>query len=257
MAEPAGAEGRPAIPLARKLAWFGELTADDITVLDALLATQRAVRRGRDIVAEGRDYETMYVVQEGSAIRHRILRDGRRQVLNILLPGDFVGFPGCFFESALYAITALTDVVVCPVPFAALINLFEQRPRLAATIFWSFACEAAIYAERLIDIGRRSALERIAHFLLELLIRLQIIGSAMERSYRMPFTQELIADALGLSVPHVNRTLRELRDDGLISIEDQQVVINDIDALSALADFDKTYLSRLRIPASLGGGVSC
>jgi CRP-like cAMP-binding protein len=255
MAEPAGAEGPHATPLARKLAWFGALTADDIIVLDALLLTQRPVRRGRDIVTEGRDYETMYVVLQGSAIRHRILRDGRRQVLNILLPGDFVGFPGCFFESALYAITALTDVVVCPVPFAALIELFEQRPRLAATIFWSFACEAAIYAERLIDIGRRSALERLAHFLLELLIRLQIIGSAAETSYRMPFTQELIADALGLSVPHVNRTLRELRDDGLISIEDQQVVINDIDALSALADFDKTYLSHFRLPASLGGGM--
>jgi CRP-like cAMP-binding protein len=175
--------------------------------------------------------------------------------LNILLPGDFVGFPGCFFESALYAITALTDMVICPVPFAALIGLFEARPRLAATIFWSFACEAAIYGERLIGIGRRSALERTAHFLLELLIRLQIVGLAAERSYRMPFTQELIADALGLSVPHVNRTLRKLRDDGLVSIEDQQVVINDIDGMSALADFDRTYLSRIRIPASLGGGT--
>jgi CRP-like cAMP-binding protein len=255
MAEPAGAEGRQATPLARKLAWLGELSADDIDIIDALHATQRLIRRGRDIVSEGRSYETMFAVLQGCAIRYRILRDGRRQVLNILLPGDFVGFPGCFFESALYAITAVTDAVVCPVPFAALLRLFEERPRLAATIFWSFACEAAIYAERLIDIGRRTALERVAHFLLELLTRLQIVGLAAEMSYKMPFTQELLADALGLSVPHINRTLRELRDGGLLRIEDQQVVITDIDALSALADFDKTYLSHFRLPASLGGAV--
>jgi CRP-like cAMP-binding protein len=98
-----------------------------------------------------------------------------------------------------------------------------------------------------------SALERVAHFLLELLTRLRIVGLADEKSYRMPLTQELIADALGLSVPHVNRTLRQLRDDGLLTIEDQRVVINDIDALSALADFEMTYLSHFRIPASLGG----
>lgn len=254
MAQPSGAEARETTPLARKLAWFGELSADDIEILDGFHAATRVVRRNRDIVTEGRSYEMMFVLLEGSAIRYRVLRDGRRQILNILLPGDFVGFPGCFFENALYAITALSDVVVSPVPFAALIGLFERRPRLAATIFWSFACEAAIYAEHLIDVGRRSAIERIAHFLLELLTRLRTVGLADEKSYHMPLTQELIADALGLSVPHVNRTLRQLRDDGLVTIEEQRVVINDIEAMSALADFETSYLNHFRIPASVAGG---
>ena len=249
-----GVEARPATPLARKLAWFGDLSADDFEVLDALHTTTRLVRRNRDIVTEGRSYETMFVLLEGSAIRYRVLRDGRRQILNILLPGDFIGFPGCFFENALYAITALSDTVICPVPFAVLIGLFERRPRLAAMIFWSFACEAAIYAEHLIGVGRRSALERVAHFLLELLTRLRVVGLADENSYRMPLTQELIADALGLSVPHVNRTLRQLREDGLVTIGEQRVVINDIDALSMLADFETGYLSHFRIPASVGSG---
>lgn len=253
MAQPPGIEGRQTTPLARKLAWFGELTAADIEIIESFHTTRRIVRRNRDIVSEGRSYEMMFVLREGSAIRYRVLRDGRRQILNILLPGDFVGFPGCFFDTALYAITTLSDAVVCPVPFALLIGLFERRPRLAATIFWSFACEAAIYAEHLIDIGRRSAIERVAHFLLEMLNRLRVVGLADEKSYRMPLTQELIADALGLSVPHVNRTLRQLRDDGLVTIEDQRVVINDLEALSALADFETTYLSHFRIPATLGG----
>ncbi len=252
MAQPAGAQARQGTPLARKLAWFGELSADDIEIVDGLHTTTRAVRRNRDIVSEGRSYDMMFVLLNGSAIRYRILRDGRRQILNILLPGDVVGFPGCFFENALYAITALTDAVVCPMPFSVLIGLFESRPRLAATIFWSFACEAAIYAEHLIDIGRRSALERVAHFLLELLIRLRIVGLADEASYRMPLTQELIADALGLSLPHVNRTLRQLRGEGLVTIEGQRVSINDIEALSALADFEQSYLSHFLIPAPQG-----
>ena len=105
-----------------------------------------------------------------------------------------------------------------------------------------------MYAEHLIDVGRRSALERVAHFLLELLTRLKIIGLADERSFRMPLTQELIADALGLSVPHVNRTLRQLREDELVSIEGSVVIIKNVEALSALADFEKSYLDQFRLP---------
>lgn len=239
---------RPTSPLTRKLAWFAELSQDEVGMVERLPAASRLVRRNREIVTEGRHYDSLFVLLEGVAIRYRVLHDGRRQVLNIALPGDFVGFPACFFETALYSITALTDTMLAPVPFARLMALFEQCPRLAATIFWSFGCEAAMYAEHLIDVGRRSALERVAHFLLELLIRLQVIGSAEGQSYRMPLTQELMGDALGLSVPHVNRTLRQLRDDDLVSIEDQRVIIKDFEGLSALADFDKIYLSRFRIP---------
>jgi len=235
-------------PSARKLAWLAGLSPDETDAFDALLSAPRSVRRNREIVTEGRNYETLLVLLEGSAIRFRILRDGRRQILNIVLPGDFIGFPGCFFESALYSVTALTDAVVSSVPFTMLIALFGPSPRLAAAIFWSFACEAALYAEHLIDVGRRSALERVAHFLLELLTRLQVVGLADERSYQMPLTQELIADALGLSISHVSRTLRQLRDDDLLAIEEQRVVIKDIDGLSALADFEKTYVSRYRLP---------
>jgi CRP-like cAMP-binding protein len=181
-----------------------------------------------------------------------VLRDGRRQVLNIALPGDFIGFPASFFETALYSITALSDATVSWVPFARLFGLFQEHPRLAAVLFCSFSCEAAMYAEHLIDVGRRSARERVAHFLLELLTRLQAIGLADERSYRMPLTQELIGDALGLSVPHVNRTLRRLREDGLVAIERQIVAIPDLEALAAIADFEQGYLSRFRIGELLG-----
>ena len=234
-------------PLTAKLSRLVPLTPPETAALEALQTQTRPIARNREIISAGRKYDGVFVLIEGAAIRVRVLRDGRRQVLNIALPGDFIGFPACFFEAALYSVTALDDAIVSWIPFTRLFAVFNEHPRLAATLFSSFSCEAAMYAEHLIGVGRRSALERVAHFLLELLTRLQAIGLADERSYRMPLTQELIGDALGLSVPHVNRTLRQLREDDLVSIEGQTIAILDIEALATLADFEQGYLSRFRV----------
>jgi CRP-like cAMP-binding protein len=102
----------------------------------------------------------------------------------------------------------------------------------------------------LIDVGRRSARERVAHFLLELLTRLQAIGLADECSYQLPLTQELIGDALSLSLPRVNHALRQLREDDLVAIENRGVIIKDLEGLAALADFDRTYLGRFQLEPS-------
>lgn len=144
--------------------------------------------------------------------------------------------------------SALTDVVLAPVSFAKLFSLFARFPRLGTALFWSSACERAMYGERLVDLGRRSAYERLAHLILELLIRLRAAGLGDDDSYTLPLTQELMADVLGLSGPHVNRMIRCLRDEGLATIEGQRVVIQDLPGLSALAGFDERYLTRRPIP---------
>ena len=234
-------------PLTEKLSRVVALSPAEVVALAGFQANPRRIPRGRDIVAEGRKYDGILVLLDGVALRYRVLQDGRRQVLNIVLPGDLIGFPGCFFESALYAIAALGDCRVSSVPFAHFLGLFETHPRLAAAIFWSLSCEAAMYAEHLIGVGRRSALERVAHFLLEMLTRLQVIGLADERSYRLPLTQEIMADALGLSVQYVNQTLRQLREERLVTVERQQVTILDLNGLAALADFERGYINRFRI----------
>ena len=235
------------VPLTDRLAQFIPLGVDEVSLLSELQSGSRAFRRGQDVIVEGRRYRTLFVVTEGFAIRYRILRDGRRHVLNVVLPGDIAGVPGCFFDSALYSVRALTELSAAPVPLARVMDLFHTHPRLAAKLFLLFSCEAAIYAEHLITIGRRTALERVAHFLLELLVRLQAVGLAEERSFSLPLTQELIADALGLSIPYVNHVLRSLRDDDLVSIKDKIVVINDVEALAALVDFERNYLKPLSI----------
>jgi CRP-like cAMP-binding protein len=239
---PSEAQPRARLPLTLKVARYVALTPDEASVLADLQSATRSIRRNQEFLSEGQRLGDLFVIIEGVSIRYRILRDGRRQIVNVVLPGDIAGVPGCFFEGALFSTKALTDSTVARVSAARLVGLLETHPRLAAKIFFSFTCENEIYAQRLIAIGRQTALERTAHFLLELLNRLQVVGLADERSYRLPLTQELIADALGLSTPHVNGMLRQLRDDGLISIEQQRVTINDIEALSLLADFEGTYL---------------
>src|SRR5437764_1540896 len=234
-------------PLTQKLSQSVPLAASELPQLSDLQSGNRLFRRGQEIIAEGRKCRTLFIVMEGVGIRYRVLRDGRRHVLNVVLPGDIAGVPGCFFETALYSIRTLTDLWASPVPFARIINMFHTHPQLAAKLFWSFSCEAAIYAEHLIAVGRRTALERVGHFLLELLTRLQAVKLADERSFYLPLTQELIADALGLSIPYVNQVLRSLRDDGLVCIKDKVVVINDVEALASLVDFERSYLKPLSI----------
>jgi CRP-like cAMP-binding protein len=232
------------LPFTRRLAQLVPLSAEEVAILAELQSATRTVQRHRDIIMEGRSYGSILIIMEGNGIRYRILHDGRRQIVNIALPGDIVGVLGPFIESSLYSTKALTETVVATVPFTRINALFETNPRLVTKIFLFVSCELTIYAEHLIDLGRRSASERIAHFLLELLHRLQAVGLAEEHSYKIPLTQELIADALGLSIPHVNRVLRRLREDNLVVLEDQRVTIKDIDGLSELADFDPGYLSR-------------
>jgi CRP-like cAMP-binding protein len=244
--QPPGANGAVSSSFARKLSRLVALSCAEAAAVEDLQSNTRAVRHNREIVSQGRRYDGLLVMLDGIALRYRILRDGRRQVLNIALPGDLIGFPACFFERAPYAVSALTDTVLSCVPFRLLAGLFETQPRLGAAVFCLCASEAAIHIEHLTDVGRRTALERVAHFLLELLVRFQGIGRGDARSFPMPLTQELLADALGLSVPHVNRTLRQLRNDDLVRIEAHRVIVNDVEALSALADFDPAYLGGLR-----------
>lgn len=235
-------------PLIGKLERCLDLTDHERAYLQDLQADFLRVRDGNDIITAGNHYHCFFVLNRGMAIRYKVLHDGRRQILGLVLPGDLIGFPGCLFDNSLYSIASLGEVIVCPVPHSDIFALFRRQPRLATALFWIVGHEAALFAEHLVGVGRQSAYERIAHLLLELLTRLQSAGLADERSYSLPMTQELMADALGLSVPHVNRMLRRLREDGLIAVEGTHLTCLDIAALSRVADFKGVGLAGHRIP---------
>jgi CRP-like cAMP-binding protein len=247
----AGAPRWSVAALTRKLAARTSLSAAELDIFEGLYIETQALGAGRDIITKGYKYDMLLVLIDGIAIRYGVLRDGRRQILNVVLPGDFIGFPACFFDSALYSITTLSSSEVAVMPFSRLFRLFRDYPRIGAATLWLLSCEAAMYAERVIGIGRQSAVERLSHFLLELLTRLQAIGLADELSFNMPLTQEQIGDLLGLTGAHVSRTLRQLRDDGLIVVAGQKVTITNFPALAALADFERTYLNHFRMSDTL------
>lgn len=226
--------------------------AREVSGLLDLDSVGRSVRPGREIVSEGKRCSAIFLITEGIAIRYRILRDGQRHILNFVLPGEFTGTVNCCFQSALYSIKALTDVTMSPIPLAKLSALFDSHPRLAVKLFWSISSQSTMLTERLIALGRRSALERVAHFFLELLTRLQDLGLADQRSFRLPLTQEMISDVLGLSIPYLNRVLQQLRQDGLVTIKHQTVTIENVAELSALADFEHDYLRPLSVVELLG-----
>jgi CRP-like cAMP-binding protein len=235
-------------PLIDKLGAYLSLSPAEVSFLRELHGSRRKINRHRDIIAQGRPYLGIFILCSGFVWRYKVLPDGKRQLLSFGLPGDLIGFPACFFDNAVNATGSLSDVVVATVPFTTLHDLFRRFPRVAIALFWMSARETAIYGERIADIGRRSAYERLAHLILELLVRLRAVGLADELSYVLPLTQELIADVLGLSGPHVSRMLRSLREEGLVTIEDHRLTVMDSESLTLLAGFDGDYLARTRIP---------
>lgn len=235
-------------PLIDKLSPYLQLSPVEVSFLRELHGSRRQFARHRDIVAQGRSYRSVFILCSGFVWRYKILPDGKRQLLSFGLPGDLIGFPAAFFENAVNATGSLSDVVVATVPFAAFYDLFARFPRIAVALYWVAAREAAIYGERIADIGRRTAYERLAHLILELLTRLRLVGLAEERSYVLPLTQELIADVLGLSGPHVSRMLRSMREEGLVNIEDHRLTVMDLESLAQLAGFEDDYLGQNRIP---------
>lgn len=235
-------------PLIDKLSAYVPLSPAEVSFLSNLHGSRRQFERHRDIIAQGRPYRGVFILCDGFAWRYKILPDGKRQLLSFALPGDLIGFPAAFYENAVNATGSLTDVVVATVPFAELQDLFVKFPGVAMALYCMAAREAAIYGERIVDIGRRSAYERLAHLILELLTRLRAVGLAEERSYVLPLTQELIADVLGLSGPHVSRMLRCMREERLVTIEGHRLTVIDLESLTVLAGFDGDYLARFRLP---------
>lgn len=234
-------------PLITKLNASIPLDEGDLAALARLLERRVIAKKAKDIIVEGYEYQVLHVVESGFAIRYKLLHSGKRQIVNVIMPGDIIGFPACFYEYAVFSVTAVSDMSLHHVPLDDFADLCLARANIATALVWFAAREAAIYAEHIIDAGRRGPLERLAHFLLEMLTRLQAVGSASEDSFVMPLSQEGIGDIIGLSAPHVNRMLAELKRDGLIAMTGHELTILDRAALQIFGEFHPTYLTRTPI----------
>ncbi len=229
-------------PFVRRLTQLVDLNAADLKDLDDVIEGELVIRKRRDLIADGYEYRKLCFVKDGYAVRYKLLRNGKRQILNVILPGDIVGLPGSFYERAAYAVSAITDLLmnVCSLEFY--VQLCYRRPQYGMALTWMAVQEAATYAEHIIDVGRRTPVERLSHFLLELHARLRTVGRAEKARFTLPFSQEVIADVLGLSVPHLNRTMQQLRKEKLIANSERVIEFLDADALQTLAHFQPQSL---------------
>jgi CRP-like cAMP-binding protein len=231
-------------PFVVKLSAHAPLDRDDLKALARVLKSRLSVKKGKDILVQGYEHNGIDIIESGFAIRYGLLHKGGRQIVNTLLPGDIVGFPASFYDRSIFSVMALTKMTLHSISFDAFVGLCKERPSIAIALIWFAAREASIYAYHLIDAGRRSPLERIAHFILEMHVRLKAVGCATENAFAMPLSQESIGDAVGLSAPHVNRMLSELKGEGLIAMEGHEIKILDRAALQIMAEFDPSYLVR-------------
>lgn len=235
-------------PFVARLLQHVDLDPVDLKSLDAIIDGEISIRKRRDLIVDGYVYRKLCFVKEGFAVRYKLLRNGKRQILNVVLPGDIVGIPGSFYERAAYSVTTITDLTMNVCALDAYVQLCYRRPQFGLALSWFAVQEATTYAEHIIDVGRRTPIERLSHFLLELHARLLVVGRAEKTSFVLPFSQEVMADVLGLSVPHLNRMIRRLRTEQLIADSDRKIEFIDVDALQALAHYQPHELAAIPLP---------
>jgi CRP-like cAMP-binding protein len=224
--------------LAKKMGAFIRLSDRELAHLAQLQSPRVRVASGRELVHERETGEVAHILHAGWTCCFKILPDGGRQVITFPLPGDFIGLRSMLLRTSDHSFSTLTDAVVTRVDAASMKQIFSELPRLGAAILWATSRDEAMVVEHLVSIGRRSALERTAHFILELYDRLKLVGLASGDEFACPLSQNVIADALGLSAVHVNRVLRQLRERGLLTFRDHLIKIHDAGALKILAGYE-------------------
>jgi CRP-like cAMP-binding protein len=229
-------------PLTRKLQCFVHLSDSDRMWLSKVLGSGRQIAARTDIVHEGDDPRGANVILDGWACRYKQFADGRRQIISLLLPGDLCDPHAFLLDKTDHAICALTPVTLAQIPGSTLQELTTRSPALDLAFHREALATAAIQREWTVSLGSRTGIERLAHLFCELHARLAAIGLADGNTCPMPITQNDLADALGQTSVHINRTLQELRGMGLITLRSRRLTIHDPDGLARLARFDPTYL---------------
>ncbi|MDF0601933.1 Crp/Fnr family transcriptional regulator [Psychromarinibacter sp. C21-152] len=230
--------------LSLKLSTFVSLSETDLATLARFLIRRRNFTVGYELTHEGQVNASAFVLAEGWAFSYKTTPDGDRQIVDFQVPGDFLGLRSILFRTSDHNVEALTRIEATEVLASDLFDAFADAPRLATAVLWAASRDEAMVVEHLVNLGRRTAEERTAHLLLELGARLKLVGLADDAGFDCPLTQYHLADALGLSAVHVNRVLRHLREQKLMTFQKGRVVFDDFARLTDLAGFDTSYLDQ-------------
>lgn len=226
----------------KRLETRGPLGDGDRQAIRALPFTYKTLEPAAYIVREGEPPAVCALLLNGFAYRHKVTGDGRRQIISVHMPGEFLDLQNSFLEVADHNVQTLTRCEIAAAPVPDLRELATNHPMVSRAMWIDTLIDAAIFREWVVNVGRRASISRIAHLLCEFALRLEAAGLARDRRYDMPMTQEQIADCTGLTPVHVNRVLKELGRLGLIDRKKRAVSIVDWPQLQQIGDFNTRYL---------------
>jgi CRP/FNR family transcriptional regulator, anaerobic regulatory protein len=219
---------------------FRDFEPKELEFVSSFKSGELNAEAGTNLFLQGTNSAHLYTVLTGWAFRYKMLADGRRQILNYALPGDFIGLQGSVVDEMHHSVEALTDMVLCLFPRERLWELYTNYPTLAFDITWLAAREEQILDEHLMTVGRRSALERVAYLLIHLFVRAEEVGLVKGSAIQFPFTQQHIADTLGMSLVHTNKTLRKLASTKSVRWKERRFEMVDRDKLIDIAGYEAT-----------------
>jgi len=240
--------------LTRRLEEFTPLSESDRTAL-AELSQQSisTVEAKRDLIREGDAPHSLFLILEGWACHYRELVDGRRQIVDFTVPGDLCDLNLFILDKMDHSISAITRLKVAKIGHEVFRTLVTTHPNITTALWWQELVSKSIHREWIVNVGRRSALERIAHLFCEMFLRLDSVGLTHGLSCDFPPTQADIADATGLTAVHVNRSIQELRLRGLVELNRKKLTIPDLTTLKAIAGFNPDYLHHDRLSGHSDG----
>lgn len=223
----------------RRNAVFRTFSQDELAFVSRFKTGELKVEAGATVLVAGTRSPHLFTVLSGWGFREKTLENGRRSILNFVLPGDLIGLQSALFAEMDHSVEALTNLTLCVFQRSEVEALFRQQPGLAYTVVWHAAREERMLDEQLLSLGRRNALERIAYLLLVLFARARRLGLAVRETWlEVPITQTHVADTLGLSLVHTNKTLRKLSAEGLIVWKAGRLRLSDEAGLTRAAGYE-------------------
>lgn len=220
----------------RKRDLFTPVETEELNFIQTLKRQEVSFEPGANIVEEHKKISHLHTLLSGWAFRYKTLDDGRRQILNFLLPGDLIGLQERISDTALHGVQAMTEVVACRFERNTLWKIFAQQPTLGFDLTWLAAHEESHIDDNLLTVGQRRAKERIATFFVQIYKRADQLDMVINDTLEIPITQYHIADALGLSLVHTNKTLRALYREGALQFDRGRLQLLDIQKISELTD---------------------
>lgn len=235
--------------LVRKLSVFGQLASEEIDALESLSRNARPMRSEQILVHEGSPTNSIYLIVGGLACRYKMLAAGRRQILGYLIPGDLCDTHFAIANKPDHSVALVGNATVARIPIASIMALMGRFPRIGRALSLASLIDSVILREWLLSVGQRDAMQKLCHFFCEMAVRLEAVGRIDDDgSFELPVNQVTLADTLGLTPVHINRTLQRLRTEGLIRLCHRRLAILDRERLADIAGFDGAYLKLTPVP---------